>query len=121
MSSSNIQTNSLSERGARPHPGPATNRRTGYANVARWMALDTDSETHIYRKFDELAVRNLLYYQSELLTLMAQLDALDETDANTDDMDLRDAAMTWETLESRLASNDDGAKSRMNLIRRMKH
>lgn len=84
------------------------------------MALETNNETHVYRKFDELAARNLLYYQSELLALMAQLDAFDEKDANTDDMDLRDAARTWETLESLLKSGDNEAKSRIEVIMRVR-
>lgn len=116
MSSSNVQSSLSSELGGRLPHSPATNHKIGYADVARWMALDIDSEGHVYRKFDELAARNLLYYQSELFNLMAQLDDLDKKDADSDNMDLRDAARTWETLESRLASNDDEAKSRMDLI-----
>lgn len=100
MSSAPLQRNSWSECGTQLHTNSATNHKIGYANVARWMALETDNETHVYRKFDELAARNLLYYQSELLALMTQLDAFDEQDANTDDMDLGDAARTWETLEN---------------------
>ncbi|WQF80553.1 hypothetical protein CDEST_05567 [Colletotrichum destructivum] len=118
--SMSMPRSSPSKRRTRAHLDRATKSKEGYANVARWMALDADGETHIYRKFDELAARNLLFFQSELLALAAQLDHFDEKDAETDDMDLKDAAMTWETLERRAASDDRGAKSRMELIMRIR-
>ncbi|KAL4805153.1 hypothetical protein BDV18DRAFT_25436 [Aspergillus unguis] len=96
----------------------STCRKEGFADVARWIALDPDSETFIYRKFDELAARNLLYLQAELLVLEKELDKLDRSDANSADMDLKDAIRTWETLTWRCDTNDKKAQDRMALILR---
>ena len=96
-------------------PAPPSNRKEGFADVARWIALDSDNETFIYRKFDELAARNLLYQQSELLVLEKQLNNQDKNDANSEDMDLKDAIRTWETLTQRCDTCDE-ARVRMDLI-----
>lgn len=91
-------------------------RKEGFADVARWISLDYDSETSIYRKFHELAARSLLYQQAELLVLEKQLDELDKQDAESDDMDLKDAARTWEVLTKRHEDGLQDAKDRMELI-----
>lgn len=98
----------------------ASGRKEGFADVARWIALDPDNETFIYRKFDELAAQNLLYLQAEILVLEKELNKLDVNDANSDDMDLRDAIRTWETLTQRYDANDEEARSRMDLIVRIR-
>ncbi|KAL7957215.1 hypothetical protein V8C34DRAFT_286291 [Trichoderma compactum] len=90
--------------------------KEGFAQVARWIALDPDKETFIYRRFDELAARNLLYLQSVLLALENKLDRLDRSDAKSDDMDLADAIMTWETLERQYNTGSENARVRMDLI-----
>lgn len=90
--------------------------KKGFAQAARWIALDPDKETFIYRKFDELAARNLLYLQSELLVLENKLDQLDRHDAISNDMDLRDAIMKWETLEGQFNCGNRDAIVRMDLI-----
>ncbi|KAL0932279.1 uncharacterized protein CTRU02_213232 [Colletotrichum truncatum] len=75
-------------------------RKVGYAEVASWMARDVDNETLIYRRFDELSIRNLLYMQSELASLEFQLNKLDEEDADPDeDIDWIDVACDWEEME----------------------
>ncbi|RFU75426.1 hypothetical protein TARUN_6820 [Trichoderma arundinaceum] len=90
--------------------------KDGFAKVARWTALDPDKETYIYRKFDELAARNLLYLQSELLFLENQLSQLDKYDAKSDDMHLKDAIRTWETLAHQYHAGNENARARMDLI-----
>jgi hypothetical protein len=98
-------------------PRQPSHRTEGFAAVAKWTAMDPDNETLIYRKFDELAARNLLYLQSELLFLEQKLYDMDKKDASSDDMDLKDAARTWETLMRQIKSDDQKAKDRMALIR----
>ncbi|KAL3459155.1 hypothetical protein BJX64DRAFT_291552 [Aspergillus heterothallicus] len=100
-----------------PHPCPP---KEGFANVARWIALDRDSETFIYRGFRELAARNLLYLQSELLDLEKRLNELDKNDATTDDLDVKDEARTWETLRERYESGNEDAKARMDLVMQLR-
>ncbi|UKZ78867.1 hypothetical protein TrVFT333_006613 [Trichoderma virens FT-333] len=100
--------------------GSDYHRKEGFAQVARWIAFDPDSESFIYRKFDELAARNLLYLQAELLVLEKQLDQTDKNDAESDDMGLADTIMTWETLERQYKNGNEEARIRMNLIVKMR-
>ena len=53
----------------------------GYPSLAAFIASDCDKSTAIYRRFDRLSARNLLYLQSELLELEARQDALDAEDS----------------------------------------
>ena len=75
----------------------------GYASLAAFIASDRDRSTSIFRRFDRLSARNLLYLQSELAELEAQQDALDAQDtaninAATEDIgSVRD----WHTLVAR--------------------
>ncbi|KAK2595012.1 hypothetical protein QQS21_007266 [Conoideocrella luteorostrata] len=98
------------------HSAGSSCRKEGFADVARWIALDSDNETFVYRKFDELAARSLLYLQAELLVIEKELSELDKIDANSEEMDLRDAARTWETLKQLYDTNDERAQVRMDLI-----
>jgi len=93
-----------------------SHRIEGFADVVRWIALDPDNETFICRKFDELAARNLFYLQSKLLCLQKQLNELDKSDANSDDMNLKDARRTWETLTQRYDAGNEEVQVRMDLI-----
>ena len=54
-------------------------RLEGYPSFAQFIA--TDSDAAIYRKYGHLSARNLLYLQSELHELEAQLQQLDIEDA----------------------------------------
>ena len=49
----------------------------GFATVAAFIAKDRDNTTTIYRRFDRLAARNLLYLQSKVQKLEAVQDELD--------------------------------------------
>lgn len=102
-----------------PHIAP-TPQKEGFADVARWISLDPDNETFIYRRFNQLAARNLLYLQSELLALEKQLDELDKNDAFSDDMTLKDSARTWEILTELYENGNTEAKARMDLIVKMR-
>ncbi|SPO03231.1 uncharacterized protein DNG_05913 [Cephalotrichum gorgonifer] len=105
-----------STRRQRVSPQPAPYQKEGYAAVAHWVSLDRDNEGFVFRKFDELAARNLLYLQSEILHLEGRLRELDEQDVASDDMALKDAARTWEVLVEKVEAGDDAAKKRMRLI-----
>lgn len=54
-------------------------RLEGYPSFAAFTA--TDSDAAIYRKYGQLSARNLLYLQSELHELEAQIQQLDLEDA----------------------------------------
>ncbi|KAF4815483.1 hypothetical protein CGCTS75_v013037 [Colletotrichum tropicale] len=99
-------------------------RHGGYLVAASWLARDIDNETLIFRKFDTLSAANLLYMQSEILELERRLDNMHLLTVQGDDMDLKDAASTWETLveQSRAGTAHfrQDAKERMGLIRELR-
>ena len=105
-----------STRRQRASPQPTPLPKEGYAAVANWISLDLDNEAFVFRKFDELAARNLLYLQSELLHLEGRIQELDERDAASDNMALKDVARTWELLVDKIEAGDQAAKVRMGLI-----
>lgn len=95
-------------------------QKEGFANVARWLSLDRDNEAFIYRRFNELSARNILYLQCELLDLEKKLNELDKRDASSDDMDLKDVARTWETFIQRFEKGNSEAVDRMELITKLR-
>src|SRR5580692_1771025 len=50
----------------------------GYPQYAALIASDKDKSTTVYRQFDRLAARNLLYLETELAELEARQDSLDK-------------------------------------------
>jgi hypothetical protein len=58
-------------------------RPLGYPLFAFRIAEDKDKFTTIYRRFERLAARNLLYFEAELCELEAKQDQLDEDVAKT--------------------------------------
>jgi hypothetical protein len=56
----------------------------GYPSLAAFIASDRDKSTAIYRRFDRLSARNLLYLESELQELEERQDALDAEDLHGD-------------------------------------
>ncbi|KAK3390116.1 hypothetical protein B0H63DRAFT_464808 [Podospora didyma] len=97
-------------------------RQGGYTAAASWIARDPDSETFVFRKFDKLAAVNLLYLQSEILDLEKRLEEMHLITIGSYDMNLRDAASTWETLVSQCQGDGarQDAKERMRLIRELR-
>ena len=72
----------------------------GYPSLAAFIASDSDKTTAIYRRFDRLSARNLLYLQSELVELEARQDALDAEDLGTT-LEDKKSVRNWQTLKSR--------------------
>ncbi|KUJ08344.1 uncharacterized protein LY89DRAFT_742179 [Mollisia scopiformis] len=90
-----------------PVMNPNCKVQDGFGALASWMALEADSESFVFQKFDDLSARNLLYLQCEMLDLRRQLEAFDMKVARLDArMDLKDAARTWETLVRMSAEKD---------------
>ena len=74
----------------------------GYPSLAAFIASDPDKSTAIYRRFDRLSARNLLYLQSELVELEAQQDALDAEDLRpTTSTEERKSVRDWKILKER--------------------
>lgn len=106
---------------------PYAERGGGYTAAASWLARDPDNEPFIFRKFDRLAAFNLLCLQSEILELEQKLDAIHASTLSSEDMELKDAASTWETLivQCESANVPSFAAERMGLIedlrKKLKH
>jgi len=79
----------------------------GYGDLADFISSDEDHSTSIYRRFDRLSARNLLYFQSKLAELEARQvqfdieDAKDNEDIQKLDIGrhIREHAQDWQTFE----------------------
>jgi hypothetical protein len=60
-------------------------RERGYPQLAAYIAADEDKSITIYRRFERLAARNLLYLESELADLEAKQDELDQQSRKAND------------------------------------
>lgn len=90
----------------------------GFASVANFIAQDKDKTSTIFRRFDRLAARNLLYLQSRLQSLEAIQDELDNQDLQSSDFCAKRAATSWEDFES-LAKTRERERKRMELAQEL--
>lgn len=89
---------------------------TGFPSLAAFIASDQDKTTFIYKRFDELAARNLLYLQSELAELQHRQYAFDQADMSAD-METKQCARNYADFEKAAASSSDTRqKERMSLV-----
>lgn len=94
------------------------NYENGYASLASFIASDVDKSTAIYRRFDRLSARNLLFLQSELeelQDLQDQFDAEDSKGAIEEKAIIRNLAI----LKQRVKDGDAKAKRRLELLERL--
>jgi hypothetical protein len=92
----------------------------GYASLAAFIAEDRDKSTAIFRRFDRLSARNLLYLQSELAELEAKQDAFDREDlkAGTEE---KASARSWPVFKRRAEEgNNEREKERMDLVKEIR-
>lgn len=85
---------------------PPATPLNGFPRVAQKLASDPDKTTTIFRRFDRLSARNLIYLEAELAELEAQQDTLDAADAKSRSGEVRDCHTEWTTFEQ-LASGRD--------------
>jgi hypothetical protein len=71
----------------------------GFASVANLVASDPDKSGTIYRRFDRLSTRTLLYLESKLAVLESAQERFDEEDGTDDSFALKSAATSWEEFE----------------------
>lgn len=97
--------------------GPFKSPAYGFASVADLIARDPDKSGTIYRRFDKLAARNLLYLESKLAVLEQKQEEFDEEDANGESFELRSAATSWEDfVQYAQDSNRPEHQTRMQLV-----
>ncbi|KAF1911088.1 hypothetical protein BDU57DRAFT_109835 [Ampelomyces quisqualis] len=109
-----IEFSAGSQQGGPPEPRPLR----GFPSLAAFMSHNSNSESFIFKRFDRLAARNLLYLQAELAYLQDRLDELDRVDAQPPyDLEARKCARSWEDFE---ANKDSSSKQheRWNLMHR---
>ncbi|CAH0025574.1 unnamed protein product [Clonostachys rhizophaga] len=104
---------------------------TGFGELASLIASDEDQTTAVYKRFDKLAARDLLYYECELLELEALQDQYDREDSldarkpdNADNLQrrIRTNARDWVSFKHRAMKeaeandkSDERWKKRMDL------
>ena len=69
----------------------------GYPRFAAFIAHDEDKPTTIYRRFERLAARNLLYLESRLVELQATMDQMDRENLTADN--LANGAKSWDEFQ----------------------
>ncbi|KAF2452824.1 hypothetical protein BDY21DRAFT_404801 [Lineolata rhizophorae] len=105
-------------------PSLQVHRLTGYPSLAALVASDPDRTTAIFKRYDRLAARNLLYFQSELAELQAQQDEYDKQDffeRGTDSNGLvaKQCARNWEDFKVH-SKSDNRQQERMELAMRIR-
>ncbi|OAQ60267.1 hypothetical protein VFPPC_16788 [Pochonia chlamydosporia 170] len=102
---------------------------TGFGEIASFIASDADHTTAVYKRFDKLAARDLLYYECELLELEAPQDQYDREDAidarRLDNADLqrliRTNARDWLSFKQRaMKEEESNDKDNQRWKKRMK-
>jgi hypothetical protein len=92
----------------------------GFPSLAAFMSSNSNSETFIFKRFDKLAARNLLYLQSELAYLQDKLDDFDRRDAQPPcDLEVRKCARSWEDFEE-MKDTSSKQRARWDLIHRIR-
>ncbi|CAG7558295.1 unnamed protein product [Fusarium equiseti] len=103
------------------HAGQTSEQKPlGFAALSSLMASDGDQELLIFRKFDELSARNLLYMQCELLSIEERLKRCDRKVSSSGNMDLEEAAETWEVMVEQAKDGRAEAKEMMELIQELR-
>ncbi|KAK3334205.1 hypothetical protein B0T19DRAFT_420296 [Cercophora scortea] len=88
----------------------------GYPSLAAFIASDRDGTAIIFKRFNRLAARNLLFLQSEIAELQAQLDAFDTQDSDISNQETMQSLRNWNDYKARASTNP----SRMNLVRQIR-
>ena len=74
---------------------------SGFPQTAHFLAADPDKSAVIFRRFDKVSIRNLLYLEGRIAALETLQDDLDKEDKNdhSQDDDVAAAAASWEDFE----------------------
>jgi hypothetical protein len=95
---------------------------SGYPSLANFIASDRDRTTLIYKRFDELAARNLLYLQSELAELQAKQCAFDHEDLtagqDTAGQDTKQCARNFANFRKAAEANEQKQKERWEVMKK---
>ncbi|TVY16396.1 hypothetical protein LARI1_G007412 [Lachnellula arida] len=101
---------------------PAAPIRKGFIGLAAKIAADPDKSTTLYRRFDALSARNLLFYQAELAELEEQQNQYDTEDQKARDQlnqESIECQHDWETFTNR-AKDAGRERSKMELAMKIR-
>ena len=73
----------------------------GFPALSYFVASDPDGGTFVFRRFDRLTARNLLFLQSELAELEAEQSQLDAEDVESRDPGERTSRQNWNVFLAR--------------------
>ncbi|KAL2845201.1 hypothetical protein BJY01DRAFT_214391 [Aspergillus pseudoustus] len=79
----------------------------GFPSLAQFISRDYDHSTFIFKRFDELSARNLLYLQSELADLQALQDQYDREDVKAS-WEEKEGRRDWDKFKSKASSSGNG-------------
>lgn len=107
-------------------PKPKKEYLEGFPSLSALLSSDPDLQ--VYRRFNRLASRNLLYLQAEILDLEARLKEFDADDVDiagaeedgSDWMDIKLNARCWEVFRERAEQGNKKEHERMKLIREIR-
>lgn len=88
--------------------------QSGFPALGEWMAEDPDSETFIFRKFERLSARNLLFLQSRVYELEERSEKLDR-ELSQADVGLRLSMRKYETWATKAEDPQSPEAERMRL------
>lgn len=97
----------------------ATSAHRFHSHATFSSFLASDPELLVFRRFDLLNARALLAFQSELMTLEAQLMELDKQDTEDASMETMLSARCFETLLPHQSEQNAEEAERLGLIRRI--
>ncbi|RDL30108.1 uncharacterized protein BP5553_10386 [Venustampulla echinocandica] len=129
MPSQDLELGQVSEPSSEPAPTlcsaseqPAAPISEGFIGLTAKIAADPDKSTTIYRRFDALSARNLLFYQAELAELEERQNQYDKEDRKARDQ-LNQASIEcqhdWETFAN-YAKEVGRERSKMELAMKIR-
>lgn len=87
----------------------------GFPSLANFIASDRDHSAFIFKRFDRLSARNLLYLQSELAELESLQNEYDREDYHSTNLGAKDGRRDWAVFKKRAEEpggghEDDGKR-----------
>ncbi|CAG5150508.1 uncharacterized protein ALTATR162_LOCUS2684 [Alternaria atra] len=89
---------------------------SGFPSLAHFIASDRDRTTLIFKRYDELAARNLLYLQSELAGLQGKQRAFDQEDLMSN-LSTKQCARNYSDFKLAVQADDARQKDRWKLMK----
>ena len=112
---SNVTCLACNEMALDPEKAIETSYVKGYPSLAAFIASDLDHSSVLYKRFDKLSARNILYLQSELAELERRQVEFDEQDFLDDSLSTKKTARDWRAFSDVAAVTGSRAEERMKL------